>query len=164
LRSILREDPGNSQAHLRLGYALLGAGRAREADRHFRAAIDGGLSTADAWLGVAQCAGARGALPEAEAALRRADSVEPGNPVVAANLAILCSKTGRNEEALALLARVVRDDPQFDEARFNLALAYARAGRREEALAEARELLRRLPVGAPQRPEVERLAAALAGR
>ena len=157
LRSILREDPGNAQAHLRLGYVLLGTGRLPEADRHFRAATAAGLDTADPWLGVAQCAGARGDMGAAEAALRRADSVEPGNPVVTANLGILFSRTGRGAEAVALLARVVQDDPQFNEARFNLALTYARAGRHTDALSETRELLRRLPPGAPQRKEVERL-------
>jgi len=157
LRSILRADAGNAQAHLRLGYVLLGTGRLPEADRHFRAATEAGLDTADPWLGVAQCAGARGDLPGAEAALRRADSVEPGNPVVAANLGILLSKTGRGPEAVTLLGRVVKEDPQFSEARFNLALAYARAGRHADALSETHELLRRLPPDAPQRQEVERL-------
>ncbi len=161
LRSILREDPGNAQAHLRLGYVLVGTRRCPEADRHFLAATRSGLHTADPWLGVAQCAGARGDLRGAEEALRRADSAEPGSPVVAANLGILFSKTGRGPEALVLLARVVKDDPQFDEARFNLALAYARAGRHADALSETRELLRRLPPAAPQRQEVERLLGAL---
>jgi hypothetical protein len=34
-------------------------------------------------------------------------------------------------------------------------------GRRAEAAREAEELLRRLPAGAPQRPEVERLLSAV---
>jgi len=124
-------------------------------------ATQAGLDNADPWLGIAQCAGARGDVRGAETALRRADAAEPGNPVVAANLGILYSKTGRGPEAMALLARVLKDDPEFNEARFNLALAYARAGRQADALSETRELLRRLPPDAPQRQEVERLLGAL---
>ena len=136
----------------------------KEAESHFEAASKAGVETADPWLGIAGCAGARGDLRRAEMVLRRADRAEPGNPVVAANLGILLSKTGRPDEAIALLRGAVTSDPQFDEARFNLALAYARAGRRMEALAEARELLRRLPSDAGQRPEVERLRATLEAR
>jgi cytochrome c-type biogenesis protein CcmH/NrfG len=52
-------------------------------------------------------------------------------------------------------------DPDFHQARFNLARVYARAGRRADAAATANDLLQRLPAGAPQRSEVERLLAAL---
>jgi len=59
------------------------------------------------------------------------------------------------------LQRALTLDPDFHQARFNLAIAFARAGRRQEAASEATELLKRLPAGAPQRSEVERLLAAV---
>ena len=54
-----------------------------------------------------------------------------------------------------------RRSSDLHQARFGLAIAYARIGKRAEAAREAQELLRRLPVDAPQRPEVERLLAAV---
>ena len=161
LASILEQDAGNPQAHLRIGYVLLGRGRVREAEAHFQAASRGAPQNADVWLGLASCAGARGDLRGADEALRRAENCEPGSPIVAADRGVLLSKTGRHAQAIALLSQVVTSDPEFDEARFNLALAYARAGQREAALNEAEVLIRRLPAGAAQRGEVERLRAEL---
>jgi hypothetical protein len=48
-------------------------------------------------------------------------------------------------------------DPDFHQARFNLAIAFARLNQRANAAREAGELLRRLPLDAPQRQEVQRL-------
>ena len=59
------------------------------------------------------------------------------------------------------LGRALDIDPDFHQARFNLAVALARLGKRADAAREAEELLRRLPPGAPQRREVERLVAAV---
>jgi protein O-GlcNAc transferase len=76
---------------------------------------------------------------------------------VAANLGVVLSDGGDPARAIPHLQRALTLDPDFHEARFNLALAFARAQRMIESAAEARELLRRLPADAPQRPEVERL-------
>ena len=55
LESVLRIDPRNPQAHLRLGYAEAGRNRCDRAEPHFRAALAAGLPSADAGLGLAQC-------------------------------------------------------------------------------------------------------------
>jgi len=47
------------------------------------------------------------------------------------------------------------------QARFGLARAYARTGDRRAATTEAETLLRQLPAGAPQRPEIERFLASV---
>jgi choline-sulfatase len=157
LRDILRLDPANPQAHLRLGYALQEAGGCPEAIRHFQRAIDGRLPGADSHLGLAACHAQSRRFDAAAAALRDADRAEPGNPVVAANLGLMLSDGGRPAEGVPHLRRALGIDPSFDQARFYLAIALARLGRRAEAAQEAAELLRRLPPDAPQRTEILRL-------
>ncbi len=161
LAQILKEDPGNPQANLRLGYLRLDANEIAAAKRHFQQAIAARLPGADAYLGLAACEAAERRVDAAVRALREAERAEPDNPVVSANLGILLSDGGRPAEGIAPLERAVALDPEFHEARFNLARTYALAGRRAEAAAAASELLRRLPGDAPQRVEVERLLAAV---
>jgi arylsulfatase A-like enzyme/thioredoxin-like negative regulator of GroEL len=157
LRDVLAADSRNPQANLRLGYVLLDQGRCGEAVRHFRVAVAEQLPSADAHLGLAACQVSARQLDAAVVTLREAEKVEPGNPVVAANLGLALSDGGHPADAIAPLQRSLSIDPDMHQARFALAIAFARAGRRGEAASAAEELLRRLPADAPQRDEVERL-------
>lgn len=161
LESILRLDPDNPQASLRLGFLRIDAGRCREAEALFARAIAREIPGSDAWLGLATCQGRRGAVREALRSLEAARAREPRNPVVVANIGIARARLGDAGGALGALTEALALDPDLHEARFNLALVHAREGRREEAGREARELLRRLPSDAPQRQEVERLLRAV---
>jgi arylsulfatase A-like enzyme/cytochrome c-type biogenesis protein CcmH/NrfG len=161
LRDILRADPANPQANVRLGYVLMESNRCAEATTRFAAAIEGHLPSADAHLGLAGCQIAAKNSPAAEQTLRAAQKIEPDNPVVTANLGLVLSDRGQAALAIPELQRALTLDPDLHQARFALALALARAGRRTEAAEQASELLRRLPADAPQRPEVERLLSAL---
>ncbi len=161
LREILRADPTNPQANVRLGYVLLDARRCADAARHFTLAIDARLPGADAYLGQAACELAENHIAAARQALVAAASVEPDNPVVDANLGLLLSDHGDPIGGIPYLRRSLTIDPDLHQARFGLAIAYARTDRRTDAAREAEELLRRLPRDAPQRPEVERLLATL---
>jgi len=161
LQSIVKEDPRNGQMQIRLGYALAELARCAEAQRHFGAAITARVPTADAHLGLALCQAQAGHTGPAISTLLESLSVEPGNPVVLANLGLLQGRQGQTESAVAALRQALTIDPNFHEARFNLALVFARAGRRAEARTEAEDLLRRLPPTAPQRPEVERLLSSI---
>jgi Flp pilus assembly protein TadD len=161
LDGLVRDDPKNGQAHLRLAYARLDAGDCAKAEPEFRAAIAGGLPGADAHLGLASCQGRRKDLMGAEESLAEARRREPDNPVVSANEGILQAARGNLPAAAAALEAALAADPGMDEARFNLAIVYAKLTRRSEAAAAARELLRRLPPNAPQRSEVERLLKAV---
>ena len=161
LRQIIRADPENPQANLRLGYALMETGRCPEAVQRFAAAIATNVPGADAHLGKAGCEAAAKDFTAAIRTLNTAQSVDPENAVISANLGLLLSDAGRHAAAIPPLQRALSLDPDLHQARFGLALAYAEAGRRQEAERETRELLGRLPAGAPQRPEVERLLATL---
>lgn len=164
LEGIVRDDPRNGQAHLRLGYARMEAGDCAGAERAFHQAAASGLATADVYLGLAACLGDRRDLDGAERALTEARRLEPDNPVITANIGILKATRGDNRGAIDALKAALAAEPNLHEARFNLALAYARAGQRTEAIATARDLLGRVPPGAPQRAEIERLLAALGSR
>ena len=161
LEGIVRDDPRNGQAQLRLGYARLQAGDCAHAEPAFHAAAAAGLPTADVYLGLATCLGRRGDLAGAERALAEARRIEPDNPAVIANLGLLQASKGDFPAAIRSLSAALAADPNLHEARFNLAVAYAKAGRRAEAASAARELLSRLPPNAPQRPEIERLLRAV---
>ncbi len=161
LEGIVREDPRNGQAHLRLGTARLQAGDCAHAEPEFHAAAAAGLPSADVHVGLATCLGRRGDLTGAERALGEARRLEPDSPAVLANLGILQGAKGDLTSAIQSLTMALASDPDFHEARFNLAVAYAKAGRRPDAAAAAQELLRRLPPSAPQRAEVERLLKAV---
>jgi Tfp pilus assembly protein PilF len=157
LRAILKSDPGNPQANLRLGYLLLDSNKCKEAIPRFDSAIAAHLPSADAHLGLAGCQASGRQFDSAIATLRDAERIEPGNPVVTANLGLVLSDSGHPGEAIDPLQRSLTIDPDLHQARFGLAIAFARAGRRAEAAATAEDLLHRLPLDAPQRPEVERL-------
>jgi arylsulfatase A-like enzyme/Flp pilus assembly protein TadD len=157
LEGIVRDDPRNGQAQLRLGYARLQAGNCKGAEPAFHAAAAAGLPGADVHLGLATCLGQRGDIAGAERALAEARRVEPDNPGVIANLGLVQASKGDFGAAIQSLSAALAADPAMHEARFNLAIVYAKAGRRTEAAATARDLLARLPSNAPQRSEVERL-------
>jgi choline-sulfatase len=161
LEEILAVDAANGQAHLRLGYVLLQSDDCPRAEREFKAAINGGLPTADAHLGLATCLGRRNDLAGAQRTLDEARKREPDNPVVTANLGILQAARGSLAESIQTLQAALNADPDLHEARFNLALSFAKTGRRAEAASTARDLLARLPPTAPQRAEVDRLLKAL---
>jgi arylsulfatase A-like enzyme/cytochrome c-type biogenesis protein CcmH/NrfG len=161
LEGIVRDDPSNGQAHLRLGYARLQAGDCARAEPEFHAAAAAGLPSADIYLGLATCLGQKRDLAGADRALNEARRLEPDNPSVTANIGLLQAAKGHLPAAIQSLRAALAADPNLHEARFNLAIAYAKSGRRAEAAAAARELLNRLPPDAPQRTEVERLLRAV---
>jgi Flp pilus assembly protein TadD len=161
LESIVRDDPRNGQAHLRLGFARLQTGDCARAEPEFHAAIASGVPSVDPYLGLATCLGRRNDLQGAARALAEARRLEPASPILAANEGILHAATGDLPAAITSLQAALAGDPDLHEARFNLALAYAKSGRRADAAAAARDLLQRLPARSPQRAEVERLLRAV---
>jgi Flp pilus assembly protein TadD len=161
LEAILVEDPENPQAHLRLGYAEIERGRCERAEPHLEMALAARIPSADAGLALATCRGQANDLAGAGRALEAAQLLEPGNPVVEANLGLLALARNDSATAIRRLEAALKVDDGLLEARFGLARALGRAGRREEAATQARMLLQQLPGDAPQRSEVQRLLEAL---
>ena len=161
LEAVLRDDPQNPQAHLRLGFAEVERDRCAQAEPHFIAALRAGVPSADAGLGLATCLGRRGDLKGAAGALEAARRAEPGNPVVTANIGILALREGRLADAIRELRAALLVEPRLQEARFVLARALARSGDRQGAASEASNLLNQMTFDAPQRAEVERFLLAV---
>src|SRR4029078_391838 len=126
----------------------LDKGRCAEAVPYFTRSITHRLPTADAHLGLAGCQVAARNLSAAERTLREAETVEPDNPIVNANLRIVISDGGRPADAIPYFRRALSLDADIHQARFSLAVAYGRLGRGEGALRGASELLRR-PTATP---------------
>jgi choline-sulfatase len=161
LERIVRDDPKNGQMRMRLAFVLQESGGCAAAVPHFEAAIAAGVPSADPHLGLAECFASAGRADAARRALIAADRTEPGNPIVSANLGMMALEAGQVTEAIDRLKSALARAPDLHQARFALARAYGRAGQRADAAREAQELLARLPAGAPQRIEVERLLAAV---
>ena len=166
LEAIVSEDPRNGQAQMRLGYALVESGDLRGGrdalPRRAGAPRCRRQTSISAW----RCALRRRAgQREAARALMEARRIEPGNPVVEANLGALALDGGDMTKAVEFLGAALQIDPDLHQARFNLARALARQGRRGEALKEAETLLQRLPAaGAAARGSAAaRCRAAIAG-
>jgi arylsulfatase A-like enzyme/cytochrome c-type biogenesis protein CcmH/NrfG len=161
LERIVRDDPKNGQMRMRLAFVLQESGACAAAVPHFEAAIAAAVPSADPHLGLAECLAATGRADTARRALVAADRIEPGNPIVAANLGMMALEAGQLPEAIARLKSALTRAPDLHQARFALARAYGRAGQRADAAREAQELLTRLPSDAPQRAEVQRLLTAV---
>ena len=107
LEGIVRDDPRNGQAHMRLGFARLQADDCAHAEPEFHAAVSAGLPSADLYLGLASCLGRRSDLAGAERALGEARRLEPDNPAVLANMGILLATKGDLPGAIAALSAAV---------------------------------------------------------
>ena len=127
LRDILRADPKNPQANLRLGYVLMESGRCGDAIARFSAAIDAGVPGAEAHLGRAGCETAARNFTAATRTLMAAQAIEPENAIISANLGLVLSDSGQPAAAIPHLQRALSLDPDLHQGRFGLALAYARA-------------------------------------
>jgi choline-sulfatase len=161
LEQIVRDDPKNGQMRMRFAFVLQESGACAAAIPHFEAAIAAAVPSADPHLGLAECLAATGRADGARRALIAADRIEPGNPVVSANLGLMALESGDATEAIDRLKTALTRAPDLHQVRFALARAYARSGDRAAATREAQELLTRLPPDAPQRAEVQRLLTAL---
>lgn len=161
LEAIIREDPRNTQMRLRLGVAYTERGDCTRAEAELGVALRLGPPSPDAYLALAACRGRRNDLAGAGEALSAAGRLAPDDPAIQANRGLLLAARGDLAGAARALESALASDPDLHEARFDLARIYARAGRRADAERSARELLGRLPVDAPERPEVERLLRAL---
>jgi tetratricopeptide (TPR) repeat protein len=150
-----RLDPGYA-----LAWTMLGTVRANQAgkadlplDEGYRVAREsvGRALAIDPNLGMAHAALGWIRLtydwdwPGAEASLKRALALEPGNDAVIENYASLDKTLGRFDEAVALLQRAIGIEPLNADNYYNLAITLDRAGRPEEAATAAKKALQISP-------------------
>lgn len=79
--------------------------------------------------------------PKAEASLKKALELDPGNAVALVNAGILAARLGRSDEAIAFYKRSIAVDPLRARTYNNLSIAFYRAGNLTEAEASVRKSL-----------------------
>lgn len=87
----------------------------------------------------------KGDLKAAEAELRQAVTLAPGDPVALATLGTVLSRTSRLEEANTFLERALKLDSAEANTRYNLAFNLFRLGRLDAAQANLERLLKQKP-------------------
>jgi len=85
-------------------------------------------------------------IGEAEATLRRALDIDPGNHEIQNNLGITLVRQGKFQEAIAAFDAILEAQPDYIQARNNLAIALGESGQIEGAEREARKALAQNPV------------------
>jgi cytochrome c-type biogenesis protein CcmH len=118
---------------------------------------------------LARAQAASGQVAAAAESMRKATRLEPNVPQLWSNLGILLLMQGQGEEtepAQAAFRRAVQLDPKDAPARYHLARAQLAAGHVAEGLAAWRALAADLPLGDPQRAQLDQEidATAKAGR
>jgi choline-sulfatase len=109
-REIADLDPENPLVNFRLADALLRAGQAREAVRHFQKVVASGPRSADPYVGLATAQAEQGRLEEARRTLERALVVEPGHGQAHYNLGEIARARGDLAAARAAY-EAARADP-----------------------------------------------------
>lgn len=141
LARALELNPRSALAHLNMGNALWGLGRAQEALGHFQHSLRFGPDQPDALL---NCAAALAFLERPAEALTRLDrlvSLQPGFIQAHMNRGIVLDKLDRSEEAVACYQLVLADHPDDPDVLTNLGNALLHLDRPEEALARYRQAL-----------------------
>lgn len=141
---MMSTDPPPTNDPLRLGVEALQAGRAEEAARHLRSALEQSPQSADAAgnLGVALMR--LGRTAEALECSRRASELNPADPAIRFNFGNALQATGSREEAIGQYEAAVGLDPNFGPAYFRLGNCLRELGNNLQAvmmLRRAAELL-----------------------
>jgi tetratricopeptide (TPR) repeat protein len=122
-----------------LGRALAGAGRHREAVRHFEKASERLPGFGAAYLSLADSLAALGDLAGATAALRRGQAAAPGEAALVEREGEVWRKRGNPREAIAAYERMLPLAPRHALARVRLGEFYRDLGDTSRAVAYLRE-------------------------
>jgi tetratricopeptide (TPR) repeat protein len=134
----LEMDPHFGAAHANLVAAYGAAGRVRDAERHYRAAIAARVNADELhtnW-GIVLLSARRPA--EARQAFRDALSVNPRSADALANLGVSFLREGNRAEAAASFRRAIEADPAHRPARLNLGKLLVSERRFDEGLSHLR--------------------------
>jgi arylsulfatase A-like enzyme/Flp pilus assembly protein TadD len=116
-----------------LGIAYGQAGRAAEAMRIFKQALEIDASNGLAWQNIGTLQLRAGDRQAAESSLRRALAIDDTLPGAYTTLGVVLSNSSRKPEAIDLWKRAVALEPSEYDALYNLTVTLAEAGRADEA-------------------------------
>lgn len=119
--------PHEANSYLNLGNAHMDAGNASEAATRYQEAASLRPDWAAPWLGYASAIAPTDSSA-AEAALRRAASIDPNDGAIAARLGILLANAGRQDEAEALISASLERLPASFALLITQAGFYSKAG------------------------------------
>lgn len=138
-----------------LGRILRQRGQVREAEPHFRRALELDPRLAGAWSSLGQCLEETGRAAAAEAAYRAGAAADPAALGPLRNLGALLEQAGRTGEAATAFRAAIARDPACAEAHLSLGLLLMRGGVADEGTRELDAFLRL----AEGRPDLATLAA-----
>ncbi len=121
LEQVLAARPGDVDARLNLGLALLALGRLDEAEAALGQVTARAPAYADAWLGLARVEQRRGDLAAARDHLERAEAASPGNPEAAVLRRALRPEADGRLDVAAAHSRLSGGLPDWSEARVAVA-------------------------------------------
>jgi tetratricopeptide (TPR) repeat protein len=131
-REILKLDASHVGALCGLAAVSLTVSRAQDAIRLLKHALKQSVHLPLAWRGLSQAYLAQGALPEAEAAVRRLLKIEGENPNNWVVLATVYSRLMRQQDALAAFEEAARMNPGEVRLRLSIGHLNKTLGRRSE--------------------------------
>jgi tetratricopeptide (TPR) repeat protein len=132
----------NAIAHVNLGVAYEGQGRAEAAMREYQSALGINPSLAEVHNNLGNLLESAGRTNEALAQFLEAVRLKPGAPLSHDNLATLLVRMGRYDEAMRQYAEAAGLDPRDPRPDYLMGKALLRQGRSREAVRCFREALR----------------------
>jgi len=139
----LRTNPQSLKAWLNLGNVRLERGDAAGAEACYRRMLEL-RATSAGYAQLGQALEAQGRTAAAQAAIRAAHALDPGNPVALQALGMIALREGRHAEAVEFFRKAAGEGD--GPARADLGTALALAGR----MAEAEQVLREALAAAPR--------------
>jgi Tfp pilus assembly protein PilF len=144
-RAVLRADPRQAEAHLRLGLLCQARGRPAEELACYAAAVRCRPEYAAAHANLGAALLEQGRPAEARASLEQAVRLRPELAAAHNSLGVALQQQGQPAAALACFQQALRLRPDFAEAHNNLGNALQAQGKLDEALASFDEALRLQP-------------------
>ncbi len=135
LERALELNPASQPCALRLGLALMTAGRLPEAEARLRRVVEQQPDFADGWDNLGHCLKRQDRLEEARDCHRRVVALKPGHAPGWYHYGSTLNLCGQAAEAITCHERALSEDPGYARAHFGLAQALQQSGRPAEAVA-----------------------------
>ncbi len=133
-QAILVADPGNLDAQIYLGVLHLGEGRAAEAEKLLRQAVEGAPQSSEALANLATALQAQGQLEAAVGFYERALEARADLADARFSLAACLQALGRLDDAASSYQSLLAADPAHPEANYGFATLLAQRGRGDESM------------------------------